>query len=56
VLRYLDDIPAMWPHGETKLNTFLNHLSELKSVVKFAIETERYQMSLFLGVLVDRKQ
>jgi hypothetical protein len=52
-LIYVDDI---WPHDESKLNTFLNYLNGLKPTIKNIIEREQTQTLPFLDGISRQKQ
>ena len=38
--RYVDDTFVIWPHGETSLTTFLEHLNGLHNNIQFTMEIE----------------
>ena len=39
-LRYVDDTFVIWPHGETKLQAFLQHLNGAHEAIQFAESNE----------------
>ena len=38
--RYVDDTFVTWPHGRTELQSFHNHLNNLRDSIKFTMEEE----------------
>jgi hypothetical protein len=38
--RYVDNTLVIWPHGQEKLEDFLNHLNGLHNKIKFTMEKE----------------
>jgi hypothetical protein len=55
-LRYVDDTFVVWPHGPSRLQDFLSHLSSLRPSVQFTMEIESDSAIAFLDVLVIRKE
>lgn len=55
-LRYVDDIFVIWPHGLETLETFLKHLNNIHSNMKFTMETETNNSLSFLDVLITKSQ
>ena len=39
-VRYVDDTFVIWPHGDSKLQTFLAHLNDRQDSIKFTMEKE----------------
>ncbi len=54
--RYVDDVFAIWNHGEEKIPEFLAYLNELIPGIKFTVELEKNGALPFLDVLVQRKE
>ncbi|GJQ81435.1 hypothetical protein Trydic_g14592 [Trypoxylus dichotomus] len=52
-LRYVDDTFVIWPHGEEKINGFLQHLEE--ESINFTMELEVDNRIPFLDVLVHKQ-
>jgi hypothetical protein len=42
-LRYVDDTCVAWPHGPSKLQNFLSHLSSLRPFIQFSMEIRARQ-------------
>ena len=55
-IRYADDTFVIWPHGETKLREFLEHLNNLHAAIKFTMQREQQNQLPFLDVLSKKKQ
>jgi len=53
--RYVDDTNVLWPHGETELRKFFEHLNNRSEDIKFTMEEEDNGSIPFLDVLVTRK-
>jgi hypothetical protein len=53
--RYADDTFVVWPHGPSRLQDFLSHLSSSRPSIQFAMEIESDSAIAFLDVLVIRK-
>ena len=53
-IRYVDDTFVIWPHGRKELQTFHNHLNNLRDSIKFTMEEEENGSIPFLDVLVTR--
>jgi hypothetical protein len=39
-LRYVDDTFVVWPHGQAKLQQFLQHLNNIRPTINFTMELE----------------
>jgi hypothetical protein len=53
-IRYVDDTFVVWPHRETKVQEFLEHLNNLHAAIKFTMGREQNQLP-FLDVLLKKK-
>ena len=53
--RYVDDIFIIWPHGQEKLEEFLNHISGLHNKIQFTMEKEEEGHLPFLDIDIYRK-
>ena len=53
--RYVDDTFVIWPHGQDKLQDFLNHLNSLHNKIQFTIETEKDGHLPFLDIDIYRR-
>ena len=49
-LRYVDDVFAIWPHGDHHLDTFHQHLNGKNPSIQFTIERESEGRIAFLDV------
>ena len=54
-IRYVDDVFAIWPHGDQALDAFLTHLNSQHPAIQFTMEKEKDQKIAFLDVQVERK-
>ena len=54
-IRYVDDTFVLWPHGDTELNSFHDHLNSQHPSIQFTKEEEIDEKIPFLDVLVERK-
>jgi hypothetical protein len=52
--RYVDDTFVIWPHGQEKLEDFLNHLNGLHNKIQFTMEKEEGHLP-FLDIDIYRK-
>jgi hypothetical protein len=52
--RYVDDTFFIWPHGQEKLEGFLNHLIGLHNKIQFTMEKEEGHLP-FLDIDIYRK-
>jgi hypothetical protein len=53
--RYMDDTFIIWPHGDDKLQDFLNHLNSIHQCIQFTMETEREGHLPFLDTHIYRR-
>ena len=53
-LRYVDDVFAIWPHGDVHLKTFHQHLNGQNSSIQFTKERETEGKIAFLDVQLER--
>jgi hypothetical protein len=53
--RYVDDTFVIWPHGQDKLEDFLNHLIGLHNNIQFTIEKEQEGHLPFLNIDITKK-
>jgi hypothetical protein len=53
--RYVYDTFVIWPHGQEKLEEFLNQLSGLHNDIQFTMEKEEKGHLPFLDIDVYRK-
>jgi hypothetical protein len=53
--RYVDDTFVIWPHGQDKLQEFLNHLNGLHKKIQFTMETEKDGHLPFLDINIYKK-
>ena len=53
-IRYVDDVFAIWPHGDQALNEFLTHLNSQHPAIQFTMEKEKDQKIAFLDVQIER--
>lgn len=51
-LRYVDDTFVIWPHNQTNLAHFLEHLNSIREFIQFTMEQESEGQIAFLDVLV----
>jgi predicted GIY-YIG superfamily endonuclease len=51
-LRYVDDVFAIWSHGEVKLYEFLDHINSIHPKIQFTMEMEENGKLPFLDVLL----
>ena len=51
-IRFIDDVFLIWPHGEEKLKSLINHLNSSHETIKFTSEQSRDSIS-FLDVQVS---
>ena len=49
-IRYVDDVFAIWPHGDQALDEFLTHLNSQHPPIQFTMEKEQDQKIAFLDV------
>ena len=54
-LRYIDDIFAIWPHGEHLLETFHQYLNTQNPSIQFTMERELEGNIAFLDVQLERR-
>ena len=54
-LRYVDDVFAVWSHGEVKLCEFLEHINSIHPKIQFTMEMEENGKLPFLDVLLIKK-
>ena len=54
-IRYVDDVFAIWPHGDQALDEFLTHLNSQHPAIQFTMEKEEDQKIAFLDVQVERR-
>jgi hypothetical protein len=54
-LRYVDDTFVVWPHGPERLQTFLSHLSSVRSSMQFTVEIKSDSTIPYLDALAVRK-
>ncbi|XP_054260153.1 uncharacterized protein LOC128984810 [Macrosteles quadrilineatus] len=52
--RYVDDTFVVFPHGDDKLNEFLEHLNRVSSSIKLTMEVESQNKLPFLDVCVEK--
>ena len=52
--QYIDDVFAMWTHGENHLKDFLEHLNQAHPTIKFTADWSPDSMS-FLHVMITLK-
>jgi hypothetical protein len=52
--RYVDDVFAVWPHGQGALKDFLGHLNSRHTNITFSVELERDRELPFLDIMVIR--
>ena len=55
-LRFIDDVYSNWPHGDNRLEDFMNHLNNQSQSIKFTMEKEDNKCLPFLDVLTMKKQ
>jgi len=53
--RYVDDTFVIWPHGQDKLQDFLNHINGLHKKIQFTMEIEKDVHLPFLDIDIYRK-
>jgi hypothetical protein len=53
---YVDDTFVIWPHGQEKLEDFLNHLNGLHNNIQFTMEKEQGGHFPFLDIDIYRKR
>jgi hypothetical protein len=53
--RYVDDVFAIWPHGQAALKNFLVYLNSRHPNDTLSMELERVRQLAFLDVLVNRR-
>ena len=53
--RYVDDTFVIWPHGQEKLEDFLNHLNGLHNKIQFTMEKEEGHFP-FLDIDITEKR
>ena len=53
-IRYVDDVLAVWPHGEGALQEFLAHLNRQNEAIQFTMEIEDKNELAFLDVKIKR--
>ena len=53
-LRYVDDTFGIWPHGQSTLQPFLEHLNSTRTSIQFTMEEEQDEQIAFLDMLVKR--
>jgi hypothetical protein len=53
--RYVDDTFVIWPHGQTKLLEFLDHINGLHKNIRFTIEIEQDGHLPFLDIDIYRR-
>ena len=53
-IRYVDDVFAIWPHGDQALDEFLTHLNSQHPAIQFTMEKEEDQKIAFLDVQIER--
>ena len=51
-IRYVDDVLALWQHGEEKLDEFLAHLNRQNTAIQFTMEKEDRNELAFLDVKI----
>jgi len=54
-LWYTNDIFAIWYHGVEDLQSFLYHLNNMRTYIKFNMEMKSSVFNPFLDVLVTKK-
>jgi hypothetical protein len=54
--RYVDDILAVWQHGEEEIQKILLHLNAQEPKIQFTIEMEKEGSLPFLDVLLKKKE
>jgi hypothetical protein len=54
--RYVDDTFVIWPHGQEKLEDFLNHLNGFHNKIQFTMEKEEKGHLPFLDIYIYRKR
>ena len=54
-LRYVDDVFAIWPHGDCLLEIFHQHLNGQNSSIQFTMERELEGKIAFLDVQIERQ-
>ena len=50
-VRFIDDIFFIWPHGQTELDVFIDHLNKVHESIKFTSECSTHQVN-FLDTVV----
>ena len=53
-LRYVDDTPVVWEHGQEQLERFQEHLNNQNESIQFTKEEESEGVISFLDVRVKR--
>ena len=53
-LRYVDEVFAIWPHGDHLLETFHHHLNSQNSSIQFTMERELKGWITFLDVQLEK--
>ena len=53
-VRYIDDIFMLWPHGPISLKSFLDHINNFHSTIKFSSSHSSEQIH-FLDVMIHLK-
>ncbi|KAJ4437686.1 hypothetical protein ANN_17831 [Periplaneta americana] len=53
--RYVDDTFVVWPHGQDKLQEFLQHLNSIHANIQFTMEVESEGSLPFLDIHIHRK-
>jgi hypothetical protein len=53
--RYVDDTFVIWPHGQDRLQDFLNHINGLHKKIQFTMEIEKDGHLPFLDIDIYRK-
>ena len=52
---YVDDTFVIWPHSDSNLQQFMNHLNSLRPTIRFTLESEEEGQISFLDVKVKKK-
>jgi hypothetical protein len=51
--RFVDDTFVVWPHGQSSLTSFFNHLNSISPHIQFTMEKEKDNSLPFLDVLIS---
>lgn len=54
--RFVDDTFIIWPHGQEKLNIFLQLLNSQSNSIKFMMEMKENGILPFLDIIINRNQ